>query len=641
MTERARLASSPALHASSLPPGSEPSSILLVDHDEVRVPLTEAELAKDAHGVHVLTEPDNLAAVVAEVEPDVIVIADQFADITGFELCGDLRMTEEGKHVAIVILSTALARENEVARALRAGADDCVSMDRRVELRARIQARLRDKRYRDSLRRIRSERDRLRVAASIDTLTGLPNRSVLEDAIRQKMADNASFAVLFLDIDFFKKVNDTFGHDIGDRVLRAVATYMKRSIRADDLCGRYGGEEFVIIVQGADLALAQRIAERHRVGIAAVPLPDIGERGHVTVSIGVADFAPASADTDAESLLKRADQALYEAKRRGRNRVVAATPQGGVLRVPAISMDLMPASTPASGRDEAVPQSLTTPLEGELVRQLGSGRSALPVLPTVAMDAIRLADNPRADLASFAKLVSQDPHFAARFLSTANSSVYSRGVKANTVRDAIVRIGLASARDLLFQVVFANAYGNLPHFQAEVARSFQRSITAGIAARTYCQKAQVDFPLDYLCGLLHDVGEGRVYRILAGIRDASKSPSQVTDLVLRYHARAGADIAAAWRLPKEIIDACAHHHDAGTETNTSVRIAKISDVLVAEVERAEADEPSEATVRQLSALGAPPEMTAALCAEVRRALAQAKAAGEEVASGRGGPRSVH
>ena len=586
--------------------------------------MVEAELAKDAHRVHVLSQPDNLATAAAELGPDVIVIADRFADITGFELCGDLRMTEEGKHVAIVILSTVQRPENEVARALRAGADDCVSMDRRVELRARIQTRLRDKRYRDSLRRIRSERDRLRVAASIDTLTGLPNRTVLEDVLRQKMADGSAFAVLFLDIDFFKKVNDTFGHDIGDRVLRAVATYMKRSIRADDFCGRFGGEEFLIVVHGADLATAQRIAERHRAGIAAVPLLDLGERGHVTVSIGVADFV-AAFHPDPESLLKRADQALYEAKRRGRNRVVTASPEGGILRIPAISVDVMPSSTPASARDDAVPSSLTSPLEGERaptqLRPFGASRAAdrchgrhplggqSPGGPCKLREARLPGPALRSSLPIHGQLLGV---FAGR------QGEY--GPRRHRAHRPGERPGPVVSGRFCKRLREPSALSGrgLPLVSSGVSRRPSRPAP-------FCQKARVDFPLDYLCGLLHDVGEGRVYRILAGIRDASKHPALcLTDLVVRYHARAGADIAGAWRLPKEIIDACAHHHEPGAEATVAVRVAKISDVLVAEMEREEATVPSEEATRQLGALEVTPELCATLCTELRRSVAQAE-----------------
>jgi two-component system cell cycle response regulator len=141
--------------------------------------------------------------------------------------------------------------------------------------------------------------------------------------VEQPAARGKPLAVLVLDIDYFKSINDTYGHDAGDDVLREFAIRVRKSIRGIDLACRYGGEEFVIVMPETDMAVATTVAERLRRRIALEPFPvEQGKRAiEVTISIGIA--ALEKADDNATNILKRADQALYRAKRDGRNRVVA------------------------------------------------------------------------------------------------------------------------------------------------------------------------------------------------------------------------------------------------------------------------------------------------------------------------------
>jgi len=162
--------------------------------------------------------------------------------------------------------------------------------------------------------------------AITDALTGLFNRRYMEShvgtLVEQASARGKPLTVLVLDIDYFKSINDTHGHDAGDDVLREFAIRIKKSIRGIDLACRYGGEEFVVVMPETDMAVATMVAERLRRRIAAEPFPiNQGQRTiPVTLSIGIA--ALRGQDDNAASLLKRADQALYRAKRDGRNRVV-------------------------------------------------------------------------------------------------------------------------------------------------------------------------------------------------------------------------------------------------------------------------------------------------------------------------------
>jgi putative nucleotidyltransferase with HDIG domain len=247
------------------------------------------------------------------------------------------------------------------------------------------------------------------------------------------------------------------------------------------------------------------------------------------------------------------------------------------------SMPLPPSSqeSPVASSEPAV--SSVDPglpdVERELIKRLKTGRAALPVLPAVAQSAIRLANDPDARISDLAGLVDTDPPIAARFMSVANSVIYFRGWVTSSTQSAIVRLGLASTRDLLFQVVYASTSGGLKRYQAAVQASFRRSVLAAHAARVTSRELSIGSEYDYMSGLLHDIGESRVYRILDGISH-SCSPAFVDALVKKYHESAGAEVAMAWKLPTEIVDACAAHHDPAAAATPHVRLVMIADCIV-------------------------------------------------------------
>lgn len=222
-------------------------------------------------------------------------------------------------------------------------------------------------------------------------------------------------------------------------------------------------------------------------------------------------------------------------------------------------------------------------LERELVKRLQTGRAALPVLPAVAQAAIRLANDPDARMTDLASLVDTDPPIAARFMSVANSVIYFRGWVTSSTQSAIVRLGLASTRDLLFQVVYANTSGGLKKYQSAVQVSFRRSVMAAHAARAASRELSIGSEYDYMSGLLHDIGEARIYRILDGLK-LQAEPELVASLVRKYHESAGAEVAMTWKLPTEIVDACAAHHDPAAAANPHVRLVMIADCVVAALE---------------------------------------------------------
>ncbi|MEZ4374948.1 MAG: HDOD domain-containing protein [Polyangiaceae bacterium] len=218
-------------------------------------------------------------------------------------------------------------------------------------------------------------------------------------------------------------------------------------------------------------------------------------------------------------------------------------------------------------------------LEKGLLRLMRRGITSLPVLPQVAASALQLANDPKAGPGDLGDLIDTDPPIAARFLSVANSAAYYRGYAAPSTRDAVIRLGLATTRDLLFQVVYGASTQGVGAFQEQVAESFRRSVLAGTATRLIAKRLNQRFEYDYMCGLLHDIGEARIYRLLAKL-PPTKNMRLVRALVERYHTTAGAEVAMAWRLPAEIVDCCAAHHDLDSEHEPHVRLVMIADACV-------------------------------------------------------------
>jgi two-component system cell cycle response regulator len=185
------------------------------------------------------------------------------------------------------------------------------------ELRARARNQVRRKRYQE---RLRQDLDRSLELAVTDQLTGLRNRRYVRRHLDSLLRTEEA-AVLILDIDKFKSINDSYGHNVGDAALKDVAERLREQLRAADVVARYGGEEFLAVLTGAEAPEAMLVAERLREAVASAPVIAEGHRVPVTISIGVAVGLPG---TPAEKLIGAADAALYRAKRDGRNRAYLA-----------------------------------------------------------------------------------------------------------------------------------------------------------------------------------------------------------------------------------------------------------------------------------------------------------------------------
>jgi len=299
--------------------------VLVVEPEPERRAALRGLLEQEGYDCVFLPDGDELLRLTAEYEPDLILLASDLPGVSGLELVGDLRAMDPRQHFPVILLGTA-ADEDEVARGLLAGADDFVAdAERQQELRARIRVQLRNKRFYDALERVRNERDTLRRDSQTDPLTGLLNRRSLQAEVSARCEARERFGVMFMDLDHFKSVNDRFGHEMGDRVLVAVAAVLKTALRPGDVVGRYGGEEFVGIVAGAGPESARLVAERLRRAIELMVPPKAGP-AKLTISIGTTVFDPRQSEERSEELLHRADMALYAAKRSGRNRVVLVAP---------------------------------------------------------------------------------------------------------------------------------------------------------------------------------------------------------------------------------------------------------------------------------------------------------------------------
>lgn len=257
--------------------------------------------------------------------------------------------------------------------------------------------------------------------------------------------------------------------------------------------------------------------------------------------------------------------------------------------------------------------------EAALVQTLEGGRAALPLLPHVAVQALEVANRRGSTVREFAELIMKDPPIAARFLATANSALYSRGQTIRSVTDAVSRIGLRGSRDLVLQVVYASTVSGMKAYQTEVQESFRRSVLSGIMCRLAAPILRLDSAEAYLCGLLHDIGESRVYRILS---EGKQRPDGVeaAELVRKYHPRAGAELALRWALPDDIVQVCRRHEEKGPAESEHVRLVRVADILVQHLDLDASLERPELPAEELEELAVPLD-TARILLERGRALA--------------------
>lgn len=301
---------------------SEGGHILLVDTDQRHAERIRGYLSPANH-VDVLANPADAALAVAEGNYELALVSMALTDFDPLRVCSQMRTGELSRTLPIILIADEADRPR-VVRGLDLGVNDFIMRPvERNELSARVRTQIRRQRYAVELRQ--SVTNTLALAVT-DELTGLYNRRYFDRhlslMLERAREQNRDMAVMLIDMDFFKSVNDTHGHDIGDAVLREFAVRLRRNIRGVDLACRFGGEEFVVLMPDTDFRQAQNVAERVRTAVAERAFEMAGGRAPlpITVSVGLA-LNETQTDTP-EIILKRADVALYRAKREGRNRVV-------------------------------------------------------------------------------------------------------------------------------------------------------------------------------------------------------------------------------------------------------------------------------------------------------------------------------
>ena len=303
--------------------GGTGGRVLIVDDNERQAQRLMAELAIEHRPVFE-TDPEK-AHLTARGPVDLIIVNATARAFDGLRFAATIRSDEATRHLPILAIVDADER-HRLVKALEIGVNDLLTkpLDPQ-EMSARARTQIRRKRYTDFLR---DNLDHSLELAVTDQLTGLHNRRYMTgqlNALVNRAAHGGDpVAALMIDIDHFKKINDSFGHPVGDEVLREFAVRLASNVRAIDLPCRYGGEEFTVIMPDTRLEDAHRIAERIRLHVAGSPFRVANGEEMLTVTISIGVASTHGDDDTPEALLKRADDAVYEAKSGGRNKVVAS-----------------------------------------------------------------------------------------------------------------------------------------------------------------------------------------------------------------------------------------------------------------------------------------------------------------------------
>jgi diguanylate cyclase (GGDEF)-like protein len=314
------------------------ASILIVDDVPANVELLERMLQLAGYtSVASTTNPLDVCGLHRENQYDLILLDLMMPRMDGFQVMECLAEIEESEFGGYLSVLVVTGQPGHKLRALQLGAKDVISKPfETLEILARVrnmlEIRLLNKEAKRQGKILEQLVEDLQKQIITDPLTNLYNRRFLQEYLPQEIAKakraSSSVAVLMFDLDFFKRINDVFGHEAGDAFLKSVAALLQGCIRESDIACRYGGEEFVLVLSGASLDGAIKKAEKIRNAVMDLDLI-IRQKplGRVSTSIGIAVYPEHGAEM--EALLRAADEALYEAKERGRNRVVVSEPKNG------------------------------------------------------------------------------------------------------------------------------------------------------------------------------------------------------------------------------------------------------------------------------------------------------------------------
>lgn len=318
----------------SLPFVGKNARVVLVDDDEAILRLLQKKLERAGYCVDAYTDSKQAFQAIRETPPEFVITDWEMPELDGLQLCRQIRALEQSTYVYSIILTSRTGKE-ELVSGFEAGADDFVSKDRLQidEIVARLVAG----------RRIVELERRLRHMAKTDVLTGLLNRRSFMEIVTQewRRATRYQLPVSFamLDVDYFKRINDSHGHVIGDAVLRQIADTLREACRTTERIGRYGGEEFCVMLPETDRQGAIAWSERLRAKIEGETIRIGNVSLKITVSVGLSHKQDGRQTVDV--LLDQADQALLAAKEAGRNRVICFDSLGSEASTDALSSSVL------------------------------------------------------------------------------------------------------------------------------------------------------------------------------------------------------------------------------------------------------------------------------------------------------------
>ncbi len=299
--------------------------VLVVDDSPFSRKLVERALSGDSYSVLLAENGTEALRLFKEHRPAVVITDWILPDSSGPELCARIRAESRDSYTYIILL-TSMTEKADIVKGLSSGADDYLTKPfDRGELLARIGV---GRRTIGLHREIDAKNKLLVEMAHTDSLTGLPNRRAIEEWANRQLRGAArhgySLWVVHVDLDCFKNINDSYGHDAGDQVLRGIATILKEHMRASDISGRMGGDEFLLVISHVEEKHIRPTVEHLRDQIASQKFCFSGKTISVTASIGVCGFE-GTEPPEFLKLVRQADKALYSAKRAGRNQIKIET----------------------------------------------------------------------------------------------------------------------------------------------------------------------------------------------------------------------------------------------------------------------------------------------------------------------------
>jgi diguanylate cyclase (GGDEF)-like protein/putative nucleotidyltransferase with HDIG domain len=504
-------------------------------------------------------ESEALGILQTSEAPSVAILDWMLPGMDGSDICKQIRAIPNGHYTYLIALSPPNEKQGLV-EAHEAGFDDFLSKP--VEMRELNACLMAGRRIIEVQEKLLLTCEAMKFEASHDALTGVWNRAGILELLHAQVArsqrSGASLALLVIDVDHFKTVNDTYGHLAGDQVLKHIVRLMTSSIRGYDWLGRYGGDEFLIMAPECSAEDAYSVAERLRKAVAGKSVVVDGRQISVTVSIGVATSQEVGAELSA--LLDAADAAAYIAKNKGRNRVEAHRGSTGDKRRDNRSVDLLE-TVPANGLSR-IPVAMTKPQ-----RQVSWAGVQLPPFPTVAARALQLVskDSPLRQLAD---LISTDPAFSSEVLTLINSPLYSLRNPINSIQQAIALLGLERVRGLIVTVGI-RAYLGSSLKNPALQGCWRHSLACAIIAEELAEFSRMDRGIAYTGGMMHDIGRvalavtqpQQYAQFLDEAQDNSRTAlRREREWFEADHCEAGRRLVHEWNLPDEFVDITSRHH---------------------------------------------------------------------------------